>query len=147
MATFNKILCPVDFDDNSMNALTLAIDLARQNNAKIYLLHVVPPMDPLSVSAPIVFARDQERARAELEKVAGKYLSGVDHEVVQRVGHAAAEIVAAIGAVGADLVVMATHGRKGVSHLVLGSVAEKVVRESLCPVLTVRAKHAAQMAA
>jgi universal stress protein A len=147
MATFNKILCPVDFDDNSIDALRLAIDLARQNNAKVYLLHVVPPMDPLVVSAPIVFARDQERARSELDKAAGKYLAGIDHEVLQRVGHAAAEIVAAGGAVGADLVVMATHGRKGVSHLVLGSVAEKVVRESTCPVLVVRNRNAAQMAA
>ncbi len=67
-------------------------------------------------------------------------LSDVEHETVLRIGNPAEEIIKAEHDYGADLVVMATHGRTGVAHLVLGSVAERVVRESTCPVLTIRPK-------
>jgi nucleotide-binding universal stress UspA family protein len=147
MPTFKKILCPVDFDNNSLEALGMAADFARQHSAKLFLFHAAPPIDPLVVSAPIVFAREKEEARKNLEKMADENLKGIDHETVLRVGHPAPEIVAAVTEHGADLVVMATHGRTGISHLVLGSVAEKVVREAPCPVLTVRARGAARAAA
>jgi len=81
-----------------------------------------------------------KHARAELLRVSQSELLGVDHETLLRFGHPAKEIIAGEAATNADLVVMATHGRTGISHLVLGSVAEKVVRESSCPVLTVRMK-------
>ncbi len=147
MPTFKKILCPVDFDDNSLQALAMAIDLARQQDAKLFVLHAVPPVDPLVVSAPIVFARKREEAHKNLNQMAEKNLKDVKHETMLRVGHPAAEIIAAVNETDADLVVMATHGRTGVSHLVLGSVAERVVREAPCPVLIVRAKSAARAAA
>lgn len=147
MPTFKKILCPVDFDDNSVEALAMAMDLARQHDAKLFLFHAAPPVDPLIVSAPIVFAREKEDARKNLNQMAESHLKDMKHETMLRVGHPAPEIIAAVSETGADLVVMATHGRTGVSHLVLGSVAEKVVREAPCPVLIVRAKAAARAAA
>ena len=147
MPTFKKILCPVDFDDNSVEALAMAMDLARQHEAMLFLLHAAPPVDPLVVSAPIAFARKKEEAHKNLNQMAEKYLKDTKHETMLRVGHPASEILAAVNETGADLVVMATHGRTGVSHLVLGSVAERVVREAPCPVLIVRAKSAARAAA
>lgn len=147
MPKFDKILCPVDFDDNSVEALAMATDLARQHDAKVFLLHAAPPVDPLVVSAPIVFARQREEARKNLNQMAENYLKDIKHETMLRVGHPAHEILAAVKETGADVVVMATHGRTGVSHLVLGSVAERVVREAPCPVLIVRARGAARAAA
>ena len=140
MSIFNRILCPIDFDGNSLDALRLARRIAERDKATLYVLHVVPPQDPLVMSAQAITQRDEEYARRELQKVSNVELTGVDHEVLLRFGHPATEIVAAETEAKAELLVMATHGRTGVSHFILGSVAEKVVRESACPVLTVRMK-------
>jgi universal stress protein A len=140
MSIFNRILCPIDFDGNSLDALRLARQIAERDKATLYVLHVVPPQDPLVMSAPAITQRDEEHARTELQKVSNAEMKGVDHEVLLRFGHPAEEIVAAETETKADLLVMATHGRTGMSHFILGSVAEKVVRESACPVLTVRMK-------
>ena len=140
MSIFNRILCAIDFDGNSLDALRLARRIAEQDKATLYVLHVVPPQDPLVMSAPAITQRDEEHARTELQKVSNAELKGVDHEVLLRFGHPAEEIVAAESETKAELLVMATHGRTGVSHFIMGSVAEKVVRESACPVLTVRMK-------
>jgi nucleotide-binding universal stress UspA family protein len=140
MSIFNRILCPIDFDGNSLDALRLARRIAERDKAALYVLHVIPPQDPLVVSGQAITRRDEEYARRELQKVSNAELTGVDHEVLLRFGHPAEEIVAAETEAKADLLVMATHGRTGVSHFILGSVAEKVVRESACPVLTVRMK-------
>jgi universal stress protein A len=138
MAMFNRILCPIDFDGNSADALRMARQIAEEHNALLYVLHVVSPGDPTVVSAPLISQRVERDARAELEKIEKRELTGVQHEIMLRFGHPAKEIVAAEVETKAELVVMATHGRTGVSHLLLGSIAEKVVRESSCPVLTVR---------
>ncbi len=135
---FQRILCPVDFDDNSTEALRLARRLALRDEGKLYVLHVVPPTDPLVVSAPLVAQQRESDARTGLKRTSENELKGVEHETLLRHGHPAEEVVKAAQELKADLVVMATHGRRGLSHLVLGSVAEKVVRESTAPVLTVR---------
>jgi universal stress protein A len=138
MSIFNRILCPIDFDGNSLDALRFARRIAERDKATLYLLHVIPPQDPLVMSAPAITEHDEKYARAELQKVSNAELTGVDHEVLVRFGHPAEEIVAAESETKAELLVMATHGRTGVSHFFMGSVAERVVRESACPVLTVR---------
>jgi universal stress protein A len=139
---FNRILCPIDFDGNSLEALRMARGIAEQNKATLYVLHVVPLGDPTVVSAPLIAEQSENRAHAELRRILKTELLGVDHEALLRFGHPAKEIIAGEVATNADLVVMATHGRTGVAHFILGSVAEKVVRESSCPVLTVRMKAA-----
>jgi nucleotide-binding universal stress UspA family protein len=142
---FSRILCPVDFDGNSLDALRMGCRLAEQSKARLYALHVVPLTDPTIVSAPLIAEQAEQLARAELARISNAELAGIEHETLLRFGHPAKEIIAAEADTNADLVVMATHGRTGISHLVLGSVAEKVVRESSCPVLTIRMKaHAVE---
>jgi nucleotide-binding universal stress UspA family protein len=142
---FSKILCPVDFDENSMAALDYAIKIASESEAKLYLMYVVfvplaRPGFPLE-PAPVV---SEEPSKMELEKLARARIAGrVPHEVVVRIGQPAPAIIEAAETLGVDLVVMATHGRTGVARFFLGSVAERVVRESTRPVLTVRPTGAA----
>ena len=138
MALFQKILCPVDFDANSLKAVRLARRIAQREEGTVYLLHVVTPTDPLVISAPLIEQRNETDSRALLKKIVDTELGGIQHEALLRHGSPADETVGAANELKADLVVMATHARHGVSHLVLGSVTEKVVRESSCPVLTVR---------
>lgn len=140
---FRKILCPVDFDENSMAALDLACKLAAQNDAPVCLMHVVPfplaasEIGPLPSESLPVWERG---AQARLEQVARERIPAtVRCEVMSRSGQPVEVIVGAEAELGADLVVMATHGRSrsAVGRFFMGSVAERVVRESLCPVLVV----------
>jgi nucleotide-binding universal stress UspA family protein len=147
---FRIILCPVDFDDNSIAALDLACKLAAQNQARLYILHVAAMPIAASQLTPIplepypVWEHD---ARVRLERTARERLEGrVLYEVVTRSGLPGPVILDVQEELGADLIVMATHGRSGLGHLLLGSVAEKVVRESPKPVLVVRPPGVAKAA-
>ncbi len=137
---FTRILCPVSFDANSAAALATARDLAAGPDAIIYLLHVVPAAPVPSSPIPLEpFPQTEHDARSKLQELANAQLEGrVRYEILARTGDPARVVIAVAQQVGADSIVMATHGRKGVSHFFLGSVAEQVVRESACPVLTVR---------
>ena len=137
---FDKVLCPIDFE-HSLEALDFAIRLAQQNDATLYVLNVAAiPMG----AAELTSSGETEpfwevTARSRLEPIAREKLAGkVKFELVTRSGDAAVGILQAAADVGADLVVMATHGRTGISHFFIGSVAEQVVREATCPVLTIR---------
>jgi nucleotide-binding universal stress UspA family protein len=140
---FKKILCPIDPSDNLTTSLDVACGLAEGADATIYLMYVVPVVlssapgvNPLPIS--------ESEARTALSKIAHAYLEGkVRYEIYTKVGgEPAAVILQAIKDLGVDSVVMPTHGRKGIGRLILGSVAERVVRESPHPVLTVRATPA-----
>ncbi len=138
---FNRILCPVDLE-HSLGALDFAIKLARQNGARLHVLYVAAiPLGAAELSS----TADKEpfwevTARKRLEMMAEEKLVGVidDYELMTRSGDPATAILNARADIGADLIVMATHGRTGISHFFVGSVAERVVRESSCPVLTIR---------
>ncbi len=141
---FKDILCPIDFEGNSMEALALATQMATAHDATLHLLHVVPIIDPLGgpTTAYSTHGPVEEAARKKLESIARERLGQVKHQVLLRVAPAAdtAEaVVQAAEELRPDLMVMATHGRTGLAHVFLGSVAEKVVRKARCPVLTVRA--------
>ncbi len=140
---FDKILCAVDFDEPSMAALDFAREIAAQNDATLSVLHVAPvplnatefspiPMDPYPVW--------EQTARAELEKLAAAHLEGrgVAYKIETRSGEAPDGILRQAEEMNAGLIVLATHGRKGVSHFLIGSVAERVIRRSPRPVLVVR---------
>ncbi len=123
-----------------MAALDFAVQLARENEATLCLMHVVfvplvrpgYPLEPAAVSS-------DEPPKAELEELARKRIHGeVPHEVVVKVGQPAEAILRAAEELNPDLIVMATHGRRGMVRFFLGSVAERVVRESTRPVLTIR---------
>lgn len=142
MKTFKHILVPTDFEACSAHALDVAVGLAGSLDAKLTLLHVweipiYPYMDFMLNSEMIASVEDRaaKRLAAALEEVQ-KLVPGADSKL--KTGLPWSGILEAIGEVKPDLVVMGTHGRRGVSHLMLGSVAEKVVRLSPAPVLTVR---------
>lgn len=143
---FKRILCPIDFDENSMAALDCAAQLAQQHNAMLYILHVVrAPSAPSEVPVEPPVAEWETDARVRVYEAARQHLNGcADFTMVLKTGDPFAAIMEAERELKPDSVVMATHGRTGAGHLLIGSVAEHVVRESSCPVLTVR-PHAPQV--
>ncbi|MGO9058342.1 MAG: universal stress protein [Candidatus Binataceae bacterium] len=136
---FKKILCPVDFDENSIAALDAARDLAVDPDARLYVLHVVRLVLAGFPKELHSYPLTEHDARARLQDIARDHLEAkVRYEVLLRTGDPASVILRAVEELGVDSVVMATHGRTGLGHFVLGSVAETVVRESPRPVLTIR---------
>jgi nucleotide-binding universal stress UspA family protein/predicted transcriptional regulator len=137
---FRNILCPVDFDDSSMYALDIAGQIARQNDGLVFVLHVVPMIVP-PMGMPVyvqLYESQRQTAATRLEEIAAKRLRGLKYELLTEMGDPAPMILRTATRGSADLIVMASHGRHGFSRLFLGSVAELVLRESKCPVLTVR---------
>lgn len=136
---YRKILCPIDFDDNSLGALDKAIEIARHFGATVALVHAVPLVVQFGdVPIPVDLYEDREKAaRVKLAEIAAQKLAGVEHESIVYTGDVAASILQAVDKFNPDLLVMATHGRTGLARLFLGSVAEGVVRKASCPVLTV----------
>ena len=146
MLPLKKILCPTDFSEPSYTALSHAVELAKHFDAELWLIHVVPFL-PVTAPDLVVVANvpsDAERmddARKELgDAAASRVPEGVKIHTEVRMGYADKEIVCAAQDEGFDLVVIATFGHTGWRHLVFGSVAEAVVRQSRCPVLTVHAQ-------
>jgi nucleotide-binding universal stress UspA family protein len=142
---FKHLLVPVDFGEPSQQALDTAIDFARRFDAQLTLLHVyeIPAYvySGIGYATTDLFGPIENAARAMLTKVVGEVRAKVPGAKAEmRRGVPAFEILEAITELHPDLVVMATHGRKGVTHALLGSVAEKIVRLSPVPVLTMRCK-------
>ncbi len=136
---YKTILCPVDFDENSLASLDAAIELAEHFGSSIILLYVLPMILTYGEASPAALLRDQDAdAQAKLADIEKQKLSGVKHEAVVYTGDIIASILEAQANYHPDLLVMATHGRRGLSRMFLGSVAEAVVRKATCPVLTVR---------
>lgn len=140
LGALKKILCTVDFDSNSIAALNFGWRLAQEYRAAISLLHVVRvPFEASEVPVEPTTPEWEQDARAQLVKVAADNLGAkAKCNLLVRSGDPAGAILEVEKELRPDLIVMATHGRTGLSHLVLGSVAERTVRESTVPVLTVR---------
>jgi nucleotide-binding universal stress UspA family protein len=138
------ILVPTDFSDGSREAFATAINLARDTGARMTLFHVnhVPTATFPDVIMPLTpeVMRDMEQSvEAVLTRWADEAREvGIDTDYKTAFGATHVEICNAADEVGADLIVIGTHGHTGLSHVLLGSVAEKVVRKAPCPVLTVR---------
>ncbi len=145
-AVFSRILCPIDFERDSMDALELACRLAKQNSATVYLLTVIGAPSTAAAALPPVALNPNLEFEAEcvrrLEAIARDKLAGASHEIFVASGNAAPEILNLTDKQDIDLIVMGTHGRTGLKHFLLGSVAERVVRESPVPVLTIHPKAA-----
>jgi nucleotide-binding universal stress UspA family protein len=144
MADIKHILCPVDFSETSEHSLRYAIDLASRLGATVELVHVyqLPTYalpDGAILARPDFVANLTTELQKQLDELIRRY-SGHGVELRGRVveGMAFAEIDRVAEEGGASLIVMGTHGRTGMKHLLLGSVAERVVRTSKVPVLTVR---------
>jgi universal stress protein A len=143
-ARMKSILCPTDFSDAAANAERQAIDLARALGAELVLLHVASdaPLWSETLYTPelrIVFEGQRKWAEQALDARAKTLVAdGVTARSVVRTGVAWQEIVRAVSEERADMIVMGTHGRTGLDRMLMGSVAERVVRQAPCPVLTVR---------
>lgn len=145
MVEFKQVLCPIDLSDLSVRSLAYAGAVARLYDGELTVLHVVPTFDPVEVRAGALFdpvrivhpmAREEvlERLRQALKTAS---VPPARVTLVAEAGEDAATIVDQAVARRSDLVVMGTHGRSGFNRLLLGSVTEKVLRASPCPVLTV----------
>lgn len=149
MHAFRRILVPVDFSSSSRAALDCALVLADQLGATIDVLHAwtAPAYVSPHVAVQIGTAGQaqtleqiaREEAQREMNAFLGDLPAPKSGEIRMRIEYGFEAEVIIHAAVDYDLVVMGTHGRKGLAHLFMGSVAERVVRQSLTPVLTVRA--------
>lgn len=143
MPAIHRIVCPVDFSDTSERAARYAVALARQLGAGVHFVHawqmpVYAFPDGAVILGPDVVAQITGELQRSLDaQVARHRESDVAVEGHLAQGIADREIVRIAQELGAELIVMSTHGRTGLSHLLLGSVAERVVRTSPIPVLTV----------
>jgi nucleotide-binding universal stress UspA family protein len=144
MKAFKHILVPTDFGEPSQRALDLAVDLAQQYQASLTVIHTyeIPTYvytDMTYVPSDLLLPMEKI-ARQELDRLLTALRTRVPEATgLLRMGVPWQQVLSAIEETHADLVVMGTHGRRGVSHLLLGSVVEKVVRMSPVPVLTVQA--------
>jgi len=147
MIKLNRILVPTDFSDNSRLALEYAAALGERFESELHLLHVlhdvlssVAPEPGLVLASAGDYVRElRESAEGAMQKlVESKPLAG--KKVVRRVreGQPFVEIIRYARDQSIDLIVIGTHGRTGLAHVLMGSVAERVVRKAGCPVLTVR---------
>ena len=145
MKPFNKILTAIDFSENSDYAFDYALTLAKQFDSQLTILHVInEPVDLRGFYVPhISFEQLEKEIEEGAEKMMAKFCSskmgdftnfttsivtGIPYEVIIRSAREAA----------ASLIVLGTHGRTGLDHLIFGSTAERVVRGASCPVLTIR---------
>lgn len=144
MKPIRHILCPTDFSPTAQQACDYAAGMARAFGAEIILVHVIPEMNyptrsfGMAVAFPNLREELHQRAQAELDRQRqnlGSDLKSIT-EVRQGVSHE--QILECAKAFHADMIVMGTHGHTGLTHFVLGSTAERVLRMSTCPVLTVR---------
>jgi nucleotide-binding universal stress UspA family protein len=144
MLPIHTILHPTDFSERSALALPVARALARDYGARLVVLHVAPP-PPVAYSEGVFIPPDNvalaEEARRQLESL--PVGDGVAVERRFEEGDPVEGILRVAEAINADLIVMGTHGRTGLSRLFMGSVAEQVLRKAHCPVLTLKAPFAA----
>jgi len=145
MANFQRILVPVDFSEPSRAALETAIEIARRwPESVVTVLHVygVPVYAYVegTVLPPQILSEIAGAAQDAVAKLCGEYADrGVALRPVSELG-TPMDIIRRAEEDQSDLIVMGTHGRTGLPHIVLGSVAERVVRHAPCPVLTVRGR-------
>lgn len=151
MKPFTKILTAVDFSENSECAFDYALMLAKQFNAELSIIHVInEPVDLRGFYVPHISFEQLEK---EIEEGAAKMMdafcaeklgSYANYTTAIVTGIPYDEITAAASRIDASLIVLGTHGRTGLDHILFGSTAERVVRSASCPVLTVRLPVAAR---
>lgn len=140
MVSWNRILVPTDFSETSEAAVRHGVDLARAFNAGLILLYVGDAVREVATEFPLGLDASQVDADRErlLRLMSPADQAQVHPEFVMVAGSPAAEIVRCAEEREVDVIVMGTHGRGGVTHLLLGSVAEQVIRTAPCPVLVIR---------
>ncbi len=134
-----NILAPIDFSAPSTRALAYARVLANKYDAALFLLHVVrDTCDAWGTDADRLRSLADEIERASRDRLEELLVAGSGEHLITRIGQPHDEILGYAKTHDIDLIVMGTHGYGGIEHMVLGSVAERVVRAAPCPVMTVR---------
>lgn len=142
--TVRRLLVPTDFSDCATAAVRYAAPLASRLGAQVSLVHATalrPPFDPLpGVEGPLIvsYEENDRLVISALEKTRAEHLSGVDVSVHMAFGDPAEAILETSRTSLVGMIVMGTRGREGLARALLGSIAEAVIRESRCPVMTVR---------
>ena len=145
MMEIKSILFPTDFSDGSAQALKYAVEMAKRFGSKLYVVHIIYDVAKASgwyvphVSVDQMYKDIQEGAKKELERFGVAELSGfkdIERAVVTGVPHE--EIMKLAAEKKVDMIIMGTHGKKGLDRILFGSTAAQVVRYAPCPVLTVR---------
>ncbi len=145
MIKIERILFPTDFSANAKHALKYALDFATERKAKLYVLHVIPklniPIGTGGMTYPVskIYEDMEREAKKNIHHLIPKrFLDKIKVENIVVRGTPFIEIIKAAKKYDIDLITIATHGRTGISHALLGSTAEKVVRKAPCPVLCVK---------
>ena len=144
MNKYRRLLCPVDFSDVSKNAFQIAIDLAVLFKADLHVMHVFQ-MPASTIPEGIYDIPDdmEDKVKSHFSKKLDEFIKNhstpeINITTGSYAGFPHVEIINSAKEAKADMIVMGTHGRTGLSHVLLGSVAERVIRTSDIPVLTVR---------
>ena len=136
------VLFPTDFSEYSLHALKKAVEVAKENNAKLYLIHVIEEPQYWYVEGHIYyhqFAKEMGiEVSARIEKIKEEYCGNLDVETTILRGIPYYEIVKYASDKKIDLIIIGTHGRSGLEHILMGSTTEKVVRKSSCMVLVIK---------
>jgi nucleotide-binding universal stress UspA family protein len=142
MIEIQKILVPTDFSEYSQHAVKYAVALAQSFKAKLYVVHVWDQsiaVGPTETFHTEIWVEAEKSEKERLNQVTQRLRTeGIDAEPVFVSGTAYIEIVKTAKELDVDLITLATHGRTGLSHLVFGSTAEKIIRLAPCPVLVVK---------
>ncbi len=145
--TLKRILVPIDFSDNSKKALRYALPLAKQFGASITLINIIEPtVFPSDFGFGQMNFPDLEqelihKSQEELESIAASMSTPVKITSVVKTGIPFVEVTSYADEEKIDLIIVATHGRTGVEHILFGSTAEKIIRKAPCPALVVRAEE------
>ena len=147
MEVIKKILLPTDFSEGAEAVLSYVLSLAKKYDAHIDILHVIHEFGDMTdfyvphISYDVMEKEMEEAARKNMESFCRENVEGkAEFEIHTRKGTPFLEIIQAARDLNSDLIVMGTHGRTGIDHILFGSTAEKVVRKSPIPVMTVRAE-------
>lgn len=147
MIQLNRVLIPTDFSNFSSPAMQYGLAIAARFDAEVHLLHVVPDPAMLVPEAAAFSVESMQAQSDQLKEEAMKALGKLPQDgwsdskpIVRevRIGAAFIEIIEYAREKDIDLIVIGTHGRSGLMHVLMGSVAERIVRKSPCPVLTVK---------
>ena len=144
---FKKIMLPVDFSEHCGRAAEYAVWFAQVSQGTIHLVHVISnPADPLYEPQEVAYwdmvEHSEKKAREMIEALAQRCLpAGSPRECHILQGDPYEKLMEAAQGIEPDLIVMSTHGHSRVAHLVIGSVAEKIVRHATCPVFVVHTAH------
>jgi len=146
MIKLERILFPTDFSSTAEHALKYALSFASEHKAKLYVMHVISDSyspvvfgeDGESVAPPSLETMEAKAKKLMQQLIPERYMKELKIEYIIVQGGPLKEILKSVKEHNIDLLTMATHGRKGISHILMGSLAEKVVQMAPCPVLTIK---------